>query len=108
MLPKLTNLVSHLIQKDIVHAAAKETLNAIMEELKDEVFGLLVNDFGDVSHKEKMGVVLSYVNKMGIFKERSIGVVYVQNTSFLLLEAGIDSLLTKHSLSSVKGVLSRL
>ena len=43
--------MSPLIQKDIVHAAAKETLNSIMEEFKDDVFGLLVDAPGDVSHK---------------------------------------------------------
>ena len=97
--PKNDKLVSHLIQKDIVHAAAKETLNAIMEEFKDDVFGLLVDESGDVSHKEQMGVVIRYVNKMGIVKERFIGVVHVQNTTSLSLKAGIDSLLAEHSLS---------
>jgi len=37
--PKTEKLVSPFIQKDIVHAAAKETLNSIMEEFKDDVFG---------------------------------------------------------------------
>jgi len=37
--PRNDKLVSHLIQKDIVHVVAKETLNAIMEEFKDDVFG---------------------------------------------------------------------
>lgn len=41
--PKSEKLVSYLIQKDIVHAAAKETLNAIIEEFKDDVFNLLVD-----------------------------------------------------------------
>ena len=77
--PKSEKLVSHFIQKDIVHAAAaKETLNAIMEEFKDDVFGLLVDESGDVSHKEQMSVVLHFVNKMGIVKEQFAGVVHVQ------------------------------
>lgn len=97
--PKSEKLASHFIQKDIMHAAAKETLNAILEEFKDDVFGLLVDRSGDVSHKEQMGVVLRFVNKMGIVKERFIGVVHVQDTSSLSLKAGIDSLLVKHSLS---------
>jgi len=45
--------VPHFIQKDILHAVAKETLNGIMEEFKDDVFSLLVDESGDVSHKEQ-------------------------------------------------------
>ena len=91
--PKTEKLVSPCIQKDIVHAAAKETLNTIVEEFKNDVFGLLVDESGDVSHKEQMGVILRFVNKMGIVKERFIGVVHVHDTSSLSLKAGIDSLL---------------
>ena len=82
-----------------MHAAAKETLNAIMEEFIDHVIGLLVDVSRDVSHKEQMGVVLCFVNKMGIVKERFVGAVHVQHTSSLSLEAAIDSLLAEHSLS---------
>ena len=42
------------------------------------------------------------MNKMGIVKERFVGVVHVQNTSSLSLKAGIDSLLAEHSLSLSK------
>jgi len=50
--PKNYIMVSPDIQKDIVNVAAKETLNAIMEEFKDVVFGLLVDEYGDISHRE--------------------------------------------------------
>ena len=50
-------MVSPDIQKDIVNAATKEMLNGIIEEFKDDVFGLSVDQFGDISHKEQMGVV---------------------------------------------------
>jgi len=75
--PKSEKLVSNFIQKDIVRATAKETLKAILEEFKDDVFGLLVDKSGGLSHKEQMGVVLCFVNKMGIVKERFVGVVHV-------------------------------
>jgi len=52
-----------------VNAAAKETLNAIMEEFKDDVFGLLVDEFVDIFDKEQMGIVFCYVDKIGIVKE---------------------------------------
>ena len=81
---KSEKLVSHFIQKDIVHAAAKETLNAIMEEFKDDVFDLLVDVSGDVSHKEQTGVVLHFVNKMGIVNERC-ALLYMFKTLLLCL-----------------------
>ena len=34
-----------------------------MEKFKDAIFGLLVDESGDVSHKEQMGIVVRYVNK---------------------------------------------
>jgi len=87
------------IQKDIVNAATKETLNAIMEKFKDDVFGLLMDESGDISHKEQMGVVFRYVDKMGIVKERFVGVVHVKDTSSLSLKAGIDLLFSEYGLS---------
>jgi len=70
-----------------------------MEKFKDAIFGLLVDESGDVSHKALTGVILHYVNKMRIVKEQFVGVVHVQNTSSLLLKAKIDSFLAEHSLS---------
>lgn len=46
-----------------------------------------------------MGIVLRFVNKMRIFKERFVGVVHVQDTSALSLKAGTDSLLAEYTLS---------
>jgi len=96
--PEGDKLVSHFIQKDIMHAAAKEALNVIMEEFKDDVFGILIDEYRDLSHKEQVRVVLRYVNKMKIVKARFVSIVHAQNTS-LSLKVGIDSLLVEHSLS---------
>jgi hypothetical protein len=41
----------------------------------------MVDESSDVSGKEQMAVVLRYVDKLGIIKERLIGLVHVNETS---------------------------
>ena len=72
-------MVAHKIQIDIVESFANEILHSILEELGDDVFCLLVDESRDVSCKEQMAVVLRYVAKCGIVKERFVGLVHVTN-----------------------------
>uniref|UniRef100_A0A5B7B014 Putative zinc finger MYM-type protein 1-like n=1 Tax=Davidia involucrata TaxID=16924 RepID=A0A5B7B014_DAVIN len=88
------------IQKDIVNAAANETTNAIIEDLGDDLFAILVDESCDVSSKEQMTVVLRYVDKRGIVLERFLGIVHVIDTTALSRKATIESLFSKHGLSS--------
>ncbi|KAL0773248.1 hypothetical protein Bca101_038399 [Brassica carinata] len=69
--PGNNQMVSPLIQKDIVHSFAEEVRQAILEEIGHDVFGLLVDESADVSHKEQMGVVFRY--GMSIKKVRGQG-----------------------------------
>ncbi|XP_060190744.1 uncharacterized protein LOC132620031 [Lycium barbarum] len=87
------------IQKDIVNSCAKETVNAIIEDLNGDYFGILVDESKDVSHKEQMALVLRYVNKEGKIIERFLGLVHVKDTSAKSLKEAIYSLLLDHSLS---------
>ncbi|XP_021310965.1 uncharacterized protein LOC110433360 [Sorghum bicolor] len=48
---------------------------------------------------KKMAVVLRYVDKLGLIKERLIGVVHVSETSASCLKSNIDSLFAKYGLS---------
>ena len=66
------------------------------------MFGLLVNESADVSHKEQMGVVLWFVDKRGAIKERFIGVVHVKETSSLALKSAIDDLFARYGMSIKK------
>ncbi|WVZ65563.1 hypothetical protein U9M48_014904 [Paspalum notatum var. saurae] len=70
------------IQRDIVECFAKKILHSILEELGNDVFCLLVDESRDVSCKEQMAVVLGYVDKCGIVKERFVGLVHVTETNF--------------------------
>ena len=74
-------LTSPKIQKDIVSAAAMETTKAIISELGDAPFALLVDESRDISMKEQMAIILSYVDKKGHVIERFLIVEHVTNTT---------------------------
>ncbi|XP_060202974.1 uncharacterized protein LOC132631416 [Lycium barbarum] len=100
--PQNDTLTCPMIQKDIVHACAKETVKAIIGDLNGDYFGILVDESKDISHKEQMVVVLRYVDKNGEVVERFIGLVHVSDTSACSLKKEIYSLLSNHSLSPSK------
>jgi hypothetical protein len=97
--PKNLTLVSPTIQKDIVEACAKETVKAIIEDLGDEYFAILVDESRDVSHKEQMALAIRYVDKRGFSVERIIGLSHVTQTTSLALQHAIYHVLEEHNLS---------
>ncbi|XP_021756932.1 zinc finger MYM-type protein 1-like [Chenopodium quinoa] len=103
--PKNLQMTAPSIQKDIVHACAKETTKAIIEELGGDLFGILVDESSDVSVKEQLVVVLRFVNKSGLVVERFLGLMHVPNTCAISLKSAIESLLLENGLSmtSVRG-----
>ena len=68
--PKNCKLTHHDIQKDIVNASARETSKAIIKDLDNGFFSILVDEPRDISVKEQMALVFRYVNKKGISIER--------------------------------------
>jgi hypothetical protein len=101
--PQNNMLVSPAIQKDIASAAAVETSNAIIMELGDAFFFVLIDESRDISTKEQMAVALRYVDKKGHVVKRFLGIEHVTDTSTLSLKAAVEDLFCKHGLS-----LSRL
>ncbi|XP_028083501.1 zinc finger MYM-type protein 1-like [Camellia sinensis] len=97
--PKNMKFVTPEIQKDIANCAACETTNAIIEEIGNQFFAILVDESRDVSTKEQMAVVFRYVDKRGIITERFLGLMHVVDTTALSLKAAIESLFSKHGLS---------
>ena len=61
--PKNCKLTHPEIQKDIVNAIASKTSKAIIKDLDNGFFSILVNESHDISVKEQMFLVLRYVNK---------------------------------------------
>ncbi|PIN11338.1 hypothetical protein CDL12_16064 [Handroanthus impetiginosus] len=100
--PKNLKLTHSDIQKDIVNAAAKETINAIISDLGDELFAILLDESRDISMKEQMAVAFRYVNKKGSVVECFIGIVHVSETTSLSLKLAVESLFSKYGLSLQK------
>ncbi|XP_042003687.1 zinc finger MYM-type protein 1-like [Salvia splendens] len=90
------------IQKELANACASEVTLAIVNDIGDKVFTLLVDEARNISMKEQMGVVLRYVNNEGYVIERFIGIVHVTDTFSHTLKCAIDDLSVKHNLSISK------
>lgn len=97
--PKNCKLTHHEIQKDIVNAIARETSKAIIKDLDNGFFSILVDELCDILVKEQMALILRYVNKKGIIIERFLGIVHVASTTTLSLKYTIECLLCEHNLS---------
>nr|GEY63885.1 hypothetical protein [Tanacetum cinerariifolium] len=97
--PKNCTLTSPQIQKDVIDCFPKEIVKSICLEVGADVFSLLVDESSDVSKKEQMAIVLRYVDKYGLVKERFVGIVQVKDTFSSTLKDGIDFLFRKHGLS---------
>ncbi|XP_076927813.1 uncharacterized protein LOC143591512 [Bidens hawaiensis] len=97
-----SQMTSPTIQGEIKQCFAQEVLKQIFDELGNDVFALLVDESSDVSKKEQMAVVIRYVDKLGVVKERFIGFVHVSDTSSLCLKSAIDGLFAQHGLSLTK------
>ncbi|KAK4263604.1 hypothetical protein QN277_028993 [Acacia crassicarpa] len=100
--PDNHKLTSPKIHKDLSQACADLTVKAIISDLGDDYFSLLVDEARDVVIKEQMAVVLRYVNKKGSIVERFIGIIHVLDTTAQSLKASIDGLFSKLGLSFSK------
>ena len=103
--PENLKLTSPKIQKDIVNAAAIETTQAIISELGDAPFSLLVDESRDISIKEQMVVAICYVDKQGCVIERFLAIEHVADTRAQSLKLAIEAIFFKHglSMSSLRG-----
>ncbi|KAL5160757.1 Zinc finger MYM-type protein 1 [Glycine soja] len=77
----------------------QETTNAIITDLRDELFAIIVDEARDISNKEQMAIALRYVNKKGSIVERFFGMVHVKDITALSLKMAIDELFCKHGLN---------
>ena len=100
--PKNCKFTHHEIQKNIVNAIARETSKAIIKDLDNGFFSILVDESHDISMKEQMALVLHYVNKKWIIIERFLSIVHVESIIALSLKYAIECLLCEHNLSLSK------
>ncbi|KAI5323698.1 hypothetical protein L3X38_032770 [Prunus dulcis] len=95
-------LIAPSIQKDLVNSCAKETIGLILSDVKDRYFSIMVDEARDVSIKEKMAMVLRYVNDKGQIIERFVGVQHVTDTTSSALKEAIDEFFSSVNLSFSK------
>jgi uncharacterized iron-regulated protein len=92
-------MITGAIQKDIANAAASKTLDAILKDLGELSFAILVDESCDISVKEQLAIVLHYVNKRGHVIQHFLGIAHVSNTTAAELKKTIDSVLSRHNLN---------
>ncbi|XP_026454969.1 zinc finger MYM-type protein 1-like [Papaver somniferum] len=89
--PGNNKLTSPDIQKEIMSAAAMETMDAIRDDIGDAFFAVMIDESRDVSVREQMAVVIRYVNKKGCVIERFIGIIHVLETTSISLKTSVDA-----------------
>ncbi|KAL0013926.1 hypothetical protein SO802_000995 [Lithocarpus litseifolius] len=87
------------IQKEIANATAVETINAIIKDIGDSLFAIIVDESYDMSTKEQLVIALRYVDKLGHVNERFLGITNVNNIATVTLKSAIEEVFNKHSLS---------
>ncbi|XP_039133244.1 zinc finger MYM-type protein 1-like [Dioscorea cayenensis subsp. rotundata] len=92
-------MTSPQIQKELVRACAEETTRAIINEIGDSHFSILLDESRDKSVKEQMVVIVRFVNKQGRVIERFLDVEHVADTSAPSLKTVLDGLFARFGLS---------
>ncbi|XP_039128507.1 zinc finger MYM-type protein 1-like [Dioscorea cayenensis subsp. rotundata] len=95
-------MTSPKIQKELANACAVEITCAMVDDIGDKYFSLMIDEARDVSVKEQMRVVLRYVNTNGYVIEQFLAMVHVPDTSAISLKNAIDCIFAKHGLSLTK------
>ncbi|XP_065617077.1 uncharacterized protein LOC112015301 [Quercus suber] len=89
---------SSQIQKKILSVISSKVKKAIGEEIGVAIFFILVDEARDESKKEKMALILRFVDKDGFICERFFDLVRVKDTTSLTLRDGIFKALSHHEL----------
>ena len=76
--PANPQLTSPHIQKEIISACASLSTKAIISDIVEKLFFLLINETRDSSVKEQMAIAARYVKSDGKVLERFLGVVHVE------------------------------
>lgn len=97
--PKNCMLTSLEIQKQICEACAEETKKAILAEIGDKKFAIIIDEARDTSIKEQMALILRFVNNQGQVIQTFLRIEHVIDTSSSSLKQALDGMLSKHNLS---------
>ncbi|XP_071719297.1 uncharacterized protein [Rutidosis leptorrhynchoides] len=87
--PYNSKFTSGLIQKEILGIIANNVRKHIRSEVGDSYFCVMVDEARDESKKEQMAIVLRFVDKDGVLRERFLNVVHVNDTCSLTLKTNL-------------------
>ena len=97
--PKNAKYTSPDVQKEILNIYARKVQISIREEISNRKFCIMVDESRDESKKEQMAIVVRFVNKEGIIKERFLDLIHVKDTAALTLKDSICAVLSDNNLS---------
>jgi len=97
--PKNAKYTSPDVQKEILNIYARKVQISIREEIGNSKFCIMVDESRDESEKEQMAIVVRFVNKEGIIKERFLDLIHVKDTAALTLKDSICAVLSDNNLS---------
>ena len=100
MLQKNAKYTSLYVQKEILSILARKMQKSIREEIGNNKFCIMVDEARDESKKEQMAIVLRFVNKEGLIKERFLDLIHVSDTTALTLKELICAVLSANGLST--------
>ncbi|XP_057531041.1 uncharacterized protein LOC130809329 [Amaranthus tricolor] len=97
--PYNAKYISFLIQKEIIHILSTKVRDYIREEIRDFKYCIMVDEARDESKKEQMAIILRFVDKYGLIKERFFDPIHVVDTSTSTLKKEVCSVLSRHNLN---------
>jgi hypothetical protein len=96
--PKNEKYTSPKIQKEILHIIANKMRDMIRKEIRDAKFCILIDETRHESKREKMAIILRFVDKYSFIIERFFPVVHVNDTILATLKKNICVVLSRYNL----------
>ncbi|KAK9713820.1 hypothetical protein RND81_06G053300 [Saponaria officinalis] len=89
--PKNASYTSPQIQKEILSIFASKIREVIRKEIGDQKFCIIVDETKDISKREKMVLILRFVDKNGFIQERLFYLIHVPETTAPTLQIAITN-----------------
>lgn len=102
--PQNNMYISPGIQNDIIRAFASRTLSAILSDVGDSKYCIMLDESSDVSGKEQLAVMIRYVNRLGVVVEAFLGLVHVKTTAAKDLWTALQQFLDKEAKLSIDNI----
>jgi GGDEF domain-containing protein len=103
--PQNAKYTCHQVQQELLEILASRVREHIREEIGNSKFCILIDEARDESNKEQMALVLRFVDKCGLIRERFFDVEHMNDTTSLTLKKTTCDILSRHNLdvSNLRG-----